>query len=320
MSDNGHTAPLLTGRKVTLRDLEAAFGPCPGVLLQYGEGEFGRDGKLRWCAATLANDGMVKFVAARHASGQDGPFLIAMGSLKRAASRGGVGKALYGFALADDTPLPATELLWPDQLSQPNALNEAGEFRWKNGVPFLRVWLCPEPVPFVKITGIEPDFQRHHGSRVVPFEQVVAGLTEAMTDLELREVVLDRPTPLPAAAMHEIEVNEGALKYRLTGVRERDPKIVRAALDANRLRYGAYTCEDCGYQPASDKRVPNRLRRNMLDVHHVEFLALGERKTRIGDLLVMCPLCHRREHVIHRAASGATANAELQAGAAPLRQ
>lgn len=305
MSDTRDPEPMLAGRSVTLRELETAFGSCPGMVLGYGEGEFGTDGKLRWCTSVLPGNAVPNFVNARHAAGQYGPFLIAMGSLKRAASRGGVAQALYGFALVADASLPARELLWPDQLLRSDAVKKSGDFRWTNGVPFLRVWLCPKPIPFVDLTGIEPRFQRHHGIRIVPLEEVVAGLTGAAQDVVLREAVLDRPKPLLPWMVREIEVTEGELKYRLIGERERDRTIVKAALDANRIRYGDYACQDCGYRPVDDPRVPNNLRRRMLEVHHIELLSKGERKTRLHDLLVLCPLCHRREHVIQRAAEGA---------------
>ena len=308
MSDIQHVEPMFTGQTVTVRQLEAVFGPCHGMVLGYGEGEFGTDGKFRWCASLLPADATTKFVNARHAAGHYGPFLIGMGSLKRAASRGGVGQALYGIGLAADVSRPARDLLWPDQMLRPDAVNEAGEFRWANGVPLLRVWLCPKPIPFADLTGIEPRFQQHHGIRIVPLEEIVAGLTVAAQDVDLREVVLDRPRPLPPDIMREIEVAEGELKYRLKGTRERDRTIVKSALDENKIRYGHYTCEDCGYRPINDTRVPKNYSRRMLEVHHIEQLATGKRITRLRDLAVLCPLCHRRAHV--RAKADATTASE----------
>ncbi len=59
-------------------------------------------------------------------------------------------------------------------------------------------------------------------------------------------------------------------------------------------------CEDCGYQPACDPRVPpsEAAMRSMLDVHHFVPLASGERESTAEDLVVFCPLCHRRRHVV----------------------
>lgn len=307
MAGTDRMEPLLTGRRVTYRDLEAEFGPCAGMVLGYGEGEFGGDGKLRWCAAVVPNDIVPRFINARHAAGQRGPFLIGMGSFKRAVQRGGVGEALYGVALVADASLPARDLLWPDQLQRSDAVKPGNEFRWPNGVPFLRVWLCERPMLFVELTGVQPAFQRHHGIRVVPLDEVVPGLAHAISGVPLRAAVLDRPLPLPPAIAATVEVREGALKYRLTGGRERDTAVVADALRGNALRYGVLTCEDCGYRPADDARVPRGYARGMLEVHHVEPLARGERVSRRSDLVVLCPMCHRRTHLLQRVAGKETA-------------
>jgi hypothetical protein len=298
MSDEVEPPRLLIGPNVKLSDLEQEFGVCVGMMLGYGEGEFGSDGKLRWCGAMLPNDVMIRFINARRMAGQHEPFLLGMGSY-------GIGEALYGFALAANASYPATELLWPDQLSRPDALDDSGRFRWSNGVPLLRVWLCERVTPFAELTGVDPKFNQSHGIRVVPLDEIGPNLSVAALDVPLREVVLDRPRPLPPAIMRVITVTEGRLKYRLAGTRERDRAVVRAALLGNRLRYGQYTCEDCGYQPVADRRVPGSLARQMLEVHHIEPLAKGERITNSGDLIVLCPMCHRRTHLIQHAASHA---------------
>jgi predicted HNH restriction endonuclease len=47
--------------------------------------------------------------------------------------------------------------------------------------------------------------------------------------------------------------------------------------------------------------VPKGYARSLLDVHHVEALASGERETTVEGLAVLRPLCHRRHHVRERA-------------------
>jgi hypothetical protein len=271
------------------------------MVLGYGEGEFGVDGRLQWCAAMLPNDAMVRFVNARNAEGKRRPFLIAMGSLKRAEARGGVGNALYGFGLAANASLPATELLHPDQIAQPENLREDGSFRWPNGVPFLRVWICRPPRKFEALTGEPVVFQQHHGNRVVALEEVPGDLHEAVLDVELREAALDRPKPLPVSLDPTPRFREGGLRVRLQNQRERNPEVVRHALRANLVQFGDYTCEECSYCPSKDSRVPRGRARSMLDVHHIEALKGGERDTVIEGLAVLCPLCHRRHHISERA-------------------
>ena len=272
------------------------------MVLGFGEGEFGDDGRMRWCAALLPLDAMMRFVTERNAAGNQRPFLIGMGSLKRAAVRGGVGEALYGFALAANASLRAEDLLHADQIALPENRNERGEFRWLNGVPFLRAWLCHPPLPFIDLTGVQPSFGRHHGNRVVPLDEVVPGLHGATLDVGLRQAVLERPKPLPQPFFEPLRVREGGLRERVVGRPKRDAGIVRAALAANRVRVDGHTCEDCGYRPGEDRRVPKGYGRSLLDVHHVEPLAGGERDTTVDGLAVLCPLCHRRHHVREKAA------------------
>jgi hypothetical protein len=101
------------------------------------------------------------------------------------------------FALAEDDPYPAAELLWPDHLTRPDLVKKNGDFRFPNGVPFLRVWLCERVTPFVELTGRQSSFNNNYGSRVVPLDQVVAGLHEAALDVPLRSAELDRPPHFP---------------------------------------------------------------------------------------------------------------------------
>ena len=298
--------PLFVGPRVTFRQLEAAFGPSPGMVLGYGEGEeLGADGKQRWTAAVLPSDAMARLINKRHAAGLHGPFLIGMGSFKRAISLGGVGEAVYGVSLVADGSLAAEDLLHPDYLAERRNQNERGEFKWRTGVPFLRTWLCFPPLSFLNLTGVQPNFGQAHGIRVVPFDEVVAGLATAILDVGFREVVLDRPKPLPEVLTRSLRVNEGALRRRTICEKVRDRSVADEALAINRLRFGNYTCEECAYQPASDGRVPKGYGRSILDVHHLDPLKNGIRETTAMDLAVICPLCHRRLHVAERAAAKA---------------
>lgn len=115
--------PLLEGPSITVGQLQRAFGPCVGAVMGYGEGEVGDDGRLQWCAAVLPRQGIPKFLDRRRiaekAAGRDieRPFLLAMGSLKRARDRGGVGEALFGIGLAAPRNAPAEAILHPHHIS-----------------------------------------------------------------------------------------------------------------------------------------------------------------------------------------------------------
>ena len=96
----------------------------------------------------------------------------------------------------------------------------------------------------------------------------------------------------------EVEVgsSEGGVLFRQHTVRERDPKLRKRKLDSVRRQGLPLTCEVCGLQPsvlypgveASD---------SLLDVHHVVPLSVsGVTTTRLADLAVLCPSCHRAIH------------------------
>lgn len=296
--------PLVEGPVITLGQLQRSFGPCAGAVMGYGEGEIGEDGRLQWCASVLPGQAITHFLNRRRRKlkdeGRDDkkPFLIAMGSLKRARARGGVPEALFGVGLAAPEGAKAEDLLHTHHLARAENLDEAGQFRWPIGVPLLRVWLSCPPVPFAAITGgPHRRFGSSDGNRVVPQDDLIPGLSVAATKVPLQEAVLDRPRPLPPyLAKLEQRWREGALRYRTHKEPLRNRTLVEAALAENLARHGVYRCEECAYEPAGDPKVMKGTERSMLDVHHFEHIAGGERETRLEDVIVLCPLCHRREH------------------------
>ena len=297
--------PIVEGPVVTLGQLQRSFGQCAGAVMGYGEGELGDDGRLQWCASVLPGQAITHFLNRRRrelkAAGKDdkSPFLIAMGTLKRAKDRGGVPEALFGVGLAAPEGARAEDLLYPHHLTRPENLDRSGRFRWPIGVPLLRAWLASPPVPFVDIIGgPHRRFGSSDGNRVVPLDELIPGLGAALMSVALQEAVLDRPRPLPPyLAKLEVKWREGALRSRTRQEPVRNRATVDAALAANLARNGAYRCEECGYEPAMDAKVRTGAERGMLDVHHLAGIASGERETKLCDVIVLCPLCHRREHL-----------------------
>ena len=195
--------PALSGPEVTFRQLEWSFGPCEGAVMGYGEGEFGADGRLQWCASVLPGQAMSHFLNRRRVSlkaahqDEKKPFLILLGSLKRASDKGGVPEALFGVGLAAPYQLDATTLLHKHHLARPENINRQGRFRWPTGVPLLRVWLSTPPKPFAEIIGRQHRrFNSSDGNRVVPLEELLPGLSRAASTVILREAVSDRPQSL----------------------------------------------------------------------------------------------------------------------------
>lgn len=69
---------------------------------------------------------------------------------------------------------------------------------------------------------------------------------------------------------------------------ERDPKLKRAAKERNRAKNGGMiVCEACAFPDTIGM---------MFDAHHLEPLAAGVRESRVDDLAVLCPTCHRWAH------------------------
>jgi len=89
-------------------------------------------------------------------------------------------------------------------------------------------------------------------------------------------------------------VAEGRLLERRHYVRERDPKLRRAKIDAVLARHGRVACEVCGFD---FERTYGTRGARYAECHHVVPLhASGETKTRLADLAVLCANCHRMIH------------------------
>ncbi|WP_417481295.1 HNH endonuclease [Maricaulis sp.] len=81
---------------------------------------------------------------------------------------------------------------------------------------------------------------------------------------------------------------EGRRRWKLSREAERRGPLRKAALDQNRLRNdGQLVCEACNF---SDEE------KGMFDAHHLYPIAAGERVTRVDDLAILCPRCHRWAH------------------------
>lgn len=95
----------------------------------------------------------------------------------------------------------------------------------------------------------------------------------------------------------ELAADEGRLLFRLHRSRERNRKIVKAKKAAVLKKTGSLTCEVCGYDSSM---IFGPDIRPIIDVHHVVPLHLAkESTTKLSDLALVCPTCHRAIHA-HR--------------------
>lgn len=91
-----------------------------------------------------------------------------------------------------------------------------------------------------------------------------------------------------ASLYPRLSAKEGEERYQLARRVERDPKLKAAAKRQNYERNaGVYVCEAC------DLADPTSA---MFDVHHIWPISAGVRETHLGDLVVLCPTCHRWAH------------------------
>lgn len=102
---------------------------------------------------------------------------------------------------------------------------------------------------------------------------------------------------------------EQDLAFALEGeTEERRRKLIkRAAWLADkfiRSRIGAGTlqCDDCNFDPSTRPDLAWLKARSCFDVHHRNPLAEGKRLTGLEDFALLCPTCHRIEHLKLRAA------------------
>ena len=93
------------------------------------------------------------------------------------------------------------------------------------------------------------------------------------------------------------EVIEGETIERWARVKRRCAWLANQfAMD--RKRAGSLVCDVCGFDPSSNNQIPASAYRSCFDVHHKIPLAEGRRLTTKEDFALLCPTCHRVEHLL----------------------
>jgi 5-methylcytosine-specific restriction enzyme A len=144
-----------------------------------------------------------------------------------------------------------------------------------------------------------------------PLDEVAQG---QIADLEIRE--LDAPNfwiaveqEIYAAERSDVSVEslaemEQDLSEALEGESaDRKVKLIRRAAKLAddfakwRAKQGTLRCDDCEFDPSTRPDLVGIRPRSCLDVHHKNPLAEGKRLTTRDDLALLCPTCHRIEHL-----------------------
>ena len=110
----------------------------------------------------------------------------------------------------------------------------------------------------------------------------------------IRSTGTSRELASPTDEAEEYEALEGRLLYRLHRKRERDRTLARRKKAAVLASKGELRCEVCDLNPS---QLYGETLADLFDVHHVIPLSkAGEGTTRLSDLAVVCPTCHRALH------------------------
>jgi 5-methylcytosine-specific restriction protein A len=116
-------------------------------------------------------------------------------------------------------------------------------------------------------------------------------------DIEIakRSDVSERNQKLMQQDFDAVGALEGDAKERKINIRQRAAKMADD-FARKRMRADTLYCDQCGYDPAALIAGTPIKARSILDVHHMDPLAEGIRRTTEADLCLLCPTCHRFVH------------------------
>jgi predicted HNH restriction endonuclease len=100
-----------------------------------------------------------------------------------------------------------------------------------------------------------------------------------------------------ANAAPAISAVEGRERLRVHKHRERSGTLRTQKIDDVFDRTGRLDCECCGRDA---ERIYGPIGHGYCEVHHLDAIAQGERRTELGDLAVVCACCHRMLHRLIR--------------------
>ena len=98
--------------------------------------------------------------------------------------------------------------------------------------------------------------------------------------------------PAPETRMAQVAA-EGEEYFEEIKKRTRNRVLASCRLDLDDL-----TCQGCGFSPPREIGTGLPLKGIVVEVHHIDPVADGERETTLQDLVTLCPTCHRLLHAI----------------------
>jgi len=118
---------------------------------------------------------------------------------------------------------------------------------------------------------------------------------------QIKKITLNQEVNQKLNRIHDEEddeihsVKEGKVIYKLHKLRERDNKINQKKKDLYLLQNGKLDCEVCGFD---FHKTYGELGKGFIEAHHRIPLSEidGERITKLKDLALVCPNCHKMLH------------------------
>lgn len=193
--------------------------------------------------------------------------------------------------------------------------------RWSVAFPLVESYTIPTK-PFAREVFGRAAMQRLFGHPSAILRPLSDDDRRMITDLPLSpqvtanawigirsEIVAAEGSDIAGAFIREMDRDlgisavEGFTDEQWTRIRRRAAwlaqKFARRRRDAGTLR-----CDRCGFDPVERLSGTAIKPRSVLDVHHRCPLEEGRRVTTLADLELLCPTCHRIEHLRRSSAAG----------------
>lgn len=205
-------------------------------------------------------------------------------------------------------------ILGPEEFKQLQDMwaQDGKRFRWSVAFPIVQSFRIKDDRKAKEILGSEA-YSRLYAHSSATLRPLTDEERELIAELEIepiesRNAWIGIEDEFPLAELSQINPGTERAIYRdlaaLEGMEhERLAKVKRRAawiadkFLRERTKSGNLTCDDCEFNPnelASELGVKPRV---FLDVHHKNPLDEGIRYTTIADFALLCPTCHRVEHV-----------------------
>jgi 5-methylcytosine-specific restriction enzyme A len=191
--------------------------------------------------------------------------------------------------------------------------------RWSVAFPIVRTWEIIEKPKAHDVLSASV-FSATYQSQNALLRSVSDRMREEISDLRVQEI----PAPnvwiavedeveiasldnIPSSLQHDI--NKDLINALEGEETERKVKLKRRAAWLGqrfwfeRKKASTLQCDDCGFDPATKASSAGLPTRSLFDIHHKNPMAEGVRRTTTQDLALLCPTCHRIEHVRLRKAA-----------------